>query len=125
MHILYAQAVIFFTDVNRRPEYKELEDILDIVSKTKCDFLRYLITAKEQLGWENTVEEIQSFADQNKLALCRLPIFDLNSIKSIFNKVSNDLLIKYPLGINNDFYYDDQIDKNDSQKQKTNECLIS
>ena len=124
LYLMHAHAVIFFTDVNRCQEYNNLSEFLDAVSKRKRDCLRYLITTKEQLGWENTVDEIQSFAEQNQLTLCRLPLFDLDSIRSIFIKVANDLVKKYPLGVE-DYHFDDQINKNDEQKQKINECLIS
>lgn len=92
-----ADAIILFTDVNVHEEYKNLKRFLDMILRKEFDKLPllYLATTKVDLGWNNTLEEIQLFADENDLTLCVTSLDDLDSIDSMFQRVMDDLIEEY------------------------------
>ena len=95
-NLIYADAVILFTDVNVHEEYKNLHRFLHMISYEKFDKrLLYLATTKVDLGWNNTLEEIQLFADEHGLTLCVTSLDDLDSIDSMFQRIMDDLIEKY------------------------------
>lgn len=93
MYLRGSDAIVYFTDVNNQGEYKNLQPILNEVSKCKigANTLFYLAATKTELGWNNTKEEIQSFANENNMTLFETSLDDLNTIDSMFHRIALDL----------------------------------
>ena len=96
IYLRSVSAIIFFTDVSQDKEYESLTKFFHLVYECtdKEKLVIYLATTKTDLGWKNTIDQIQLFADQYGFKLFVTSLNDIESIDTMFRCLAYDVLVK-------------------------------
>ena len=94
-----ANAVVVFTDISLKEEYKKTQSWIDLAKKNAENPSIYLAATKADMQWKNSKQELKDYADSNQCCGLFLTTWDdRESIENMFTKVATDLIEMYPEG---------------------------